>query len=65
MEDISIENRDDTEIYRSNIAFVPIEYAIIDWERSWKKCRCGRIAKFNDNWCGGCGQKLGRPVIDD
>lgn len=46
-------------------AFIPVEFAIIDYQRSWKKCRCGRITNLRDNWCPSCGQKLGFPEIND
>lgn len=59
------EDNDDIITYNKLDIFVPNEYAIIDWERSWKKCHCGRITKFNDNWCPSCGQKLGRPELNN
>ena len=45
--------------------YIPTEYQIIDYQRSWKKCHCGRQTHFNDNYCPGCGQKLGRPSMDE
>ena len=45
--------------------YIPTEYQIIDYQRSWKKCHCGRQTWFNDNWCPACGQKLGRPSMDE
>lgn len=41
--------------------YIPIEFQNIDYQRSWKKCHCGRQTWLNDNWCPGCGQKLGMP----
>lgn len=51
--------------YDRNETYVPTEYQIIDYQNSWKKCHCGRATRFNDNWCPSCGQKLGRPSMDD
>ena len=45
--------------------YIPTEYQIIDYQRSWKKCHCGRQTWMNDNYCPGCGQKLGMPNIYD
>ena len=45
--------------------YIPTEYQIIDYQRSWKKCHCGRQTWFNDNWCPACGQKLGFPNIEE
>lgn len=53
------------ETYNRLEEFVPTEFAWIDYERSWKKCRCGRVTGFRDNWCPGCGQKLGFPILND
>ena len=51
--------------WNRNERYIPTEYQIIDYERSWKKCHCGRKTWFNDNYCPGCGQKLGRPSMDE
>lgn len=48
-------------MYNRNLTYIPTEYQIIDYQRSWKKCHCGRQTWFNDNWCPACGQKLGMP----
>lgn len=48
-------------MYNRNLTYVPTEYQIIDYQRSWKKCHCGRQTWLNDNWCPACGQKLGIP----
>jgi hypothetical protein len=45
--------------------FTPVEFAYIDYNNSWKKCRCGRITLMKDNWCPSCGQRLGTPVLDE
>lgn len=45
--------------------YIPTEFQIIDYQRSWKKCHCGRKTWMNDNWCPACGQKLGMPNIYD
>lgn len=45
--------------------YIPTEYQIIDYQRSWKKCHCGRQTWMNDNYCPSCGQKLGMPNIYD
>ena len=45
--------------------YVPTESQIIDYQKSWKKCHCGRQTWFNDNWCPACGQKLGFPNIEE
>ena len=52
-------------MHERNIAYIPTEYQIIDYNTSWKKCHCGRQTHFNDNWCPSCGQKLGRPSMDE
>jgi hypothetical protein len=44
-----------------NLAYIPTEFQVIDYQNSWKKCHCGRQTQFNDNWCPACGQKLGMP----
>ena len=51
--------------WNKNDRYIPTEYEIIDYQRSWKKCYCGRVTKFNDNFCPACGQCLGRPGMDD
>jgi hypothetical protein len=43
--------------------YIPTEWKLIDWNQSWKKCRCGRLTGIRDNWCPSCGQKLGRPPL--
>ena len=45
--------------------YIPTEYQVIDYRRSWKKCHCGRQTWMNDNYCPACGQKLGMPNIYD
>ena len=45
--------------------YIPTEFQLIDYRRSWKKCHCGRQTWMNDNYCPGCGQKLGMPNIQD
>ena len=47
------------------LPYIPTEYQIIDYQRSWKKCHCGRQTLFNDNWCPACGQRLGFPNIEE
>ena len=47
------------------LQYIPTEYQIIDYQKSWKKCHCGRQTWFNDNWCPACGQKLGFPNIEE
>lgn len=60
------ENGEPTLTMHNRLArYIPTEYQIIDYERSWKKCHCGRVTRFNDNWCPACGQKLGRPSVDE
>lgn len=44
--------------------YVPTEFQIIDYQKSWKKCHCGRVTRFNDNYCPSCGQKLGVPEFE-
>jgi hypothetical protein len=48
-------------MYNRNLTYIPTEYQIIDYQRSWKKCHCGRQTWFNDNYCPACGQRLGKP----
>ena len=48
-------------MHNRNLPYIPTEFQIIDYQRSWKKCHCGRQTWFNDNWCPGCGQRLGKP----
>ena len=55
--EITMHNRD--------LAYIPTEFQIIDYQRSWKKCHCGRQTRMNDNYCPSCGQKLGMPNIYD
>ena len=52
-------------MYNRLAKYIPTEYQIIDYQRSWKKCHCGRQTWFNDNWCPACGQKLGFPNIEE
>lgn len=52
-------------MHNRNVRYIPTEYQIIDYQNSWKKCHCGRTTRFNDNWCPSCGQKLGRPNIEE
>ena len=52
-------------MYNRDIRYIPTEYQIINYKQSWKKCHCGRQTWFNDNFCPGCGQRLGRPSMDD
>lgn len=55
------ENNEPTPIRNLNEPYMPIEFAYIDLQRSWKKCWCGRITNFRDRYCPSCGQKLGKP----
>lgn len=48
-----------------NIRYIPTEYQIINYRQSWKKCHCGRQTWFNDNFCPACGQRLGKPSMDE
>ena len=52
-------------MYNPLVKYIPTEYQIIDYQRSWKKCHCGRQTRFNDNFCPSCGQRLGRPSMDE
>ena len=52
-------------MHNRNARYIPTEYQIIDYRRSWKKCHCGRQTWFNDNFCPACGQRLGRPSMDE
>lgn len=45
--------------------YIPTEFQVIDYLRSWKKCHCGRKTYMNDNYCPSCGQRLGRPSMDE
>jgi len=45
--------------------YIPTEFKLIDYRTSWKKCHCGRQTWINDNYCPGCGQRLGMPNIYD
>ena len=70
MEEVQVpENTDKTETLVASCnrydPYIPVEYAWIDYERSWKKCSCGRITLMRDNWCPACGRKLGMPKFDD
>lgn len=51
--------------WNKNDIYIPTEYEIIDYQRSWKKCYCGRQTWMSDNYCPGCGQKLGMPNTYD
>ena len=51
--------------YNKHEIFIPTEFAHLDYERSWKKCHCGRVVNMKDNYCGSCGQKLGKPDYND
>ena len=51
--------------YNKHDPYIPTEYQIIDYQNSWKKCYCGRVTRFNDNFCPSCGQRLGRPSMDE
>ena len=67
-EQISVQSKEETPWeqlpWNQHDRYIPTEYQIIDYQRSWKKCHCGRQTQFNDNWCPACGQKLGRPSMD-
>ena len=52
------------EIGNLNEPYIPVEFAWIDYQRSWKKCKCGRVVGLRDRYCN-CGQKLGMPVFND
>ena len=51
--------------WNKNDRYIPTEYKLIDYQNSWKKCHCGRVTRFNDNFCPACGQCLGIPNMDD
>lgn len=51
--------------WNRNERYIPTVYQIIDYRQSWKQCHCGRKTWMNDNYCPGCGQKLGMPNIYD
>ena len=51
--------------YNREERYIPTEFKLIDYATSWKKCHCGKQTWFNDNWCPRCGQRLGRPSMDD
>ena len=51
--------------WNRNERYIPTVYQIIDYRQSWKQCHCGRKTWFNDNFCPGCGQRLGRPSMDE
>ena len=61
------EETGEVEITKHNrlLPYIPTEYKIIDYQKSWKKCHCGRQTWFNDNWCPACGQKLGFPNMEE
>lgn len=50
--------------WNRNERYIPTVYQIIDYRQSWKQCHCGRKTWFNDNFCPGCGQRLGQPDND-
>ena len=52
-------------MHDKNVKYIPTVFQIIDYRQSWKKCHCGRQTWFNDNFCPGCGQRLGRPSMDN
>ena len=52
-------------MHNRNLTYIPTEFQVVDYQRSWKKCHCGRQTWFNDKWCPACGQKLGRPSMDE
>ena len=45
--------------------FIPTEFEVKGFRDSWKACWCGRRTWMNDNYCPGCGQRLGMPNIYD
>ena len=45
--------------------YIPTKYELRGPKDSWKACHCGRQVWINDNWCPACGQKLGRPSVDE
>ena len=50
--------------WNRNERYIPTVYQIIDYRQSWKQCHCGRKTWINDNFCPGCGQRLGMPDIE-
>lgn len=56
---------EETLVYNLNEPYIPVEFAYIDYERSWKKCRCGRVVLMRDRFCPSCGQKLGQPQFEE
>lgn len=52
-------------MHNKDLKYIPTEYQIINYRQSWKKCHCGRQTWFNDNFCPACGQRLGRPSMDE
>ena len=67
---ITLQTNEDTgeieqTMHDRNLIYIPTEYQIIDYQKSWKKCHCGRQTWFNDNFCPACGQRLGRPSMDE
>ena len=61
----NMNNEEEVIVYNKHETYIPTEFAYIDYERSWKKCRCGRVAQMRDNWCPACGQKLGIPDFNN
>ena len=51
--------------WNKNDIYIPTEFQLIDYQRSWKKCHCGRQTWMSDNYCPGCGQRFGMPNIYD
>ena len=47
--------------YNRHEDFTPTEFEVKGFRDSWKACWCGRRTWMNDNYCPGCGQKLGMP----
>ena len=50
--------------YNKRDRYIPTEFQIINYRNSWKKCYCGRQTWMNDNYCPGCGQRLGIPTMN-
>ena len=66
MEEVIEQNSQETESNSSSLEweqlpwnkhnrYIPTEFQLIDYQRSWKKCHCGRQTWMNDNYCPGCG----------
>ena len=51
--------------YNREERYIPTEFQLIDYQNSWKKCHCGKQMWFNDNYCPRCGQRMGRPSMDE